>query len=200
MSRRTISTGTAISPATRRSRSGWSARSDVALVGVDDDLSRAICARLKAQGGRPRVVAVSGAESPLADVFVRDRRVVAAARPRASVDLAGARALRGAHNGQNAAFAYAAARALGVAGETIAAGFPLLSGSRAPHGRGRAEGTGSVHQRLEGDQRRRGREGAAVVSRHPLDSRRKAEGGRHRAAPAALCARGQGLSHRRGDG
>ena len=52
----------------------------------------------------------------------------AAARPRASVDLAGARALRGAHNGQNAAFAYAAARALGVAGETIAQAFLSFPG------------------------------------------------------------------------
>ena len=53
---------------------------------------------------------------------------MAAARPRRSVDLAGARALRGAHNGQNAAFAYAAARALGVAGETIARAFRSFPG------------------------------------------------------------------------
>ena len=95
------------------------ARSEVALVGVDDDLSRAVCARLKAQDGRPRVIAVSGQDSPLADVLVRDRRVIERDNL-GSADLSGARALRGAHNGQNAAFAYAAARALGVPGATIA--------------------------------------------------------------------------------
>ena len=104
------------------------AQSAIALVGVDDDLCRAICARLKAQSGGPRVVAVSGEESPLADVFVRDRRVVARDDAEGSVDLAGARALRGAHNGQNAAFAYAAARALGVAGRTIAEAFRSFPG------------------------------------------------------------------------
>ena len=36
------------------------------------------------------------------------------ARPKRPVDLSAAPALRGAHNGQNAAFAFAAARALGV--------------------------------------------------------------------------------------
>ena len=51
---------------------------------------------------------------------------------------------------------------------------------------------------FEGDQRRRGREGAAVVSRHPLDSRRQAEGGRRRAAQAFVPARRQGLPDRRG--
>jgi UDP-N-acetylmuramoylalanine--D-glutamate ligase len=104
------------------------ARSGVAVVGVDDDLSRAICARLKAQGGGPRVVAVSGAESPLADVFVRERRVFARDEADGPVDLARARALRGAHNGQNAAFAYAAARALGVAGETVGQAFLSFPG------------------------------------------------------------------------
>ena len=60
-------------------------------------------------------MAISGEASPLADVFV-ERRIASsrAETPRRAVDLAGARALRGAHNGQNAAFAYAAARALGV--------------------------------------------------------------------------------------
>jgi UDP-N-acetylmuramoylalanine--D-glutamate ligase len=104
------------------------ARSEIALVGVDDDHSREICERLKAHAGAPRVVAVSGGESPLADVFVRDRRVVARDEAEPSVDLSGAQALRGAHNGQNAAFAFAAARALGVAGQTIAEAFRSFPG------------------------------------------------------------------------
>ena len=40
----------------------------------------------------------------------------------------GARALRGAHNGQNAAFAYAAARALGVERDRIARAFETFPG------------------------------------------------------------------------
>ncbi len=43
-------------------------------------------------------------------------------------DLASARALRGAHNGQNAAFAYAAARALGVERDRIARAFETFPG------------------------------------------------------------------------
>jgi len=104
------------------------ARSEVALVGVDDTLSRAICARLKARGGGPRVVAVSGQDSPLADVRVRDRRVIGPDDEAGEADLAGARALRGAHNGQNAAFAYAAARALGAPVATIARAFQSFPG------------------------------------------------------------------------
>ncbi len=103
------------------------ARSDVALVGVDDDPSRAICARLKARDGGSRVVAVSGGDAPYADVFVRDCCIVSRTNGRAA-DLAGARALRGAHNGQNAAFAYAAAWALGVENETIEKAFRTFPG------------------------------------------------------------------------
>ena len=45
-----------------------------------------------------------------------------------AADLARARALRGAHNGQNAAFAYAAARALGVERDRIAHAFETFPG------------------------------------------------------------------------
>ncbi len=103
------------------------ARSDVALIGVDDDHCRAIAERLRAAGRR--VVTISAAPSPLADVWVEDRFVVARGAPE-RVDLREAPALRGAHNGQNAAFAFAAARALGVSGVEIAramASFPGLA-------------------------------------------------------------------------
>ncbi len=104
------------------------ARSDVALIGVDDDYCRDIFARLKARAGSRRVVAVSGAGSTTADVFVRDHRVMARGEAEPVIDLAGARALRGAHNGQNAAFAYAAARALGVARDEVAKAFGSFPG------------------------------------------------------------------------
>ena len=104
------------------------AQAEVALVGVDDEPCRAIYARLKARVGAPRVLAVSGTESPLADVWVSEHRVMARGEAEPAADLAGARALRGAHNGQNAAFAYAAARALGVERDRIARAFETFPG------------------------------------------------------------------------
>jgi UDP-N-acetylmuramoylalanine--D-glutamate ligase len=104
------------------------AQAEVALVGVDDEPCRAIYARLKARAGAPRVLAVSGTESPIADVWVSDHRVMARGEAAPAADLAGARALRGAHNGQNAAFAYAAANALGVERGRIARAFETFPG------------------------------------------------------------------------
>jgi UDP-N-acetylmuramoylalanine--D-glutamate ligase len=103
------------------------ARSEVALVGDDDDYCRAIGERLRRAGRR--VVTISAAPSPRADVWVENRCVVARGALE-RVDLSQAPALRGAHNGQNAAFAFAAARALGVSGAEIAramATFPGLA-------------------------------------------------------------------------
>ncbi len=104
------------------------AHSDVALVGVDDEPCREIYARLKARAGAPRTIAVSGKESPLADIWVSGHRVMVRGETAFGVDLASARALRGAHNGQNAAFAYGAASALGVEREAIARAFEIFPG------------------------------------------------------------------------
>jgi UDP-N-acetylmuramoylalanine--D-glutamate ligase len=104
------------------------AHSEVALVGVDDEPCRDIYARLKARSGAPRVVAVSGAASPLADIWVEEHRLMARGEGAPLVDLARARALRGAHNAQNAAFAYAAARTLCVERELIARAFETFPG------------------------------------------------------------------------
>jgi UDP-N-acetylmuramoylalanine--D-glutamate ligase len=93
------------------------ARAETALVGLDDAPSRAIAAR-RATRAAARLVTISAAPSPLADVWVEDRFVVAREGGR-QVDLRAASALRGAHNGQNAAFAFAATRALGVDAQTI---------------------------------------------------------------------------------
>ncbi len=102
------------------------ADADVALIGVDDEPSRAICARLKRAGRR--VVAISAAPSPLADVFVEGHRIVQRDSSEVPIDLGAVRALRGAHNGQNAAFAFAAADALGVSRADIARGFATFPG------------------------------------------------------------------------
>jgi UDP-N-acetylmuramoylalanine--D-glutamate ligase len=104
------------------------AQADTALIGVDDEPCREIYARLKARAGARRVLAVSGEESPLADIWVSEHRVMARGEAAPAVDLKSARALRGAHNGQNAAFAYAAARTLGVEREQIARAFATFPG------------------------------------------------------------------------
>jgi UDP-N-acetylmuramoylalanine--D-glutamate ligase len=104
------------------------ANAEVALVGIDDEPCREIYARLKARAAAPRALAVSGMDSPHADVWVSEHRVIAKGEAAPAADLANARALRGAHNGQNAAFAYAAARALGVERERIARAFETFPG------------------------------------------------------------------------
>ena len=88
------------------------AASDTAIVGLDDEYCRAIAARLKGAGRH--VVGVSQAASDAADIYVDDHRICVRGSAEPLVDLRIAHALRGAHNGQNAAFAFAAARALGV--------------------------------------------------------------------------------------
>ena len=103
------------------------AASDTALVGLDDEYCRAIAARLKAAGRR--VVGVSQARSETADVYRRRSSLVCERRRRAARSISASRPrLRGAHNGQNAAFAFAAARALGVEVDAIAQGLQSFPG------------------------------------------------------------------------
>ena len=107
------------------------ARAATALIGADDAPCRAIAARLRAseaQSGAPHVVAISAAPSLLADLWVEDQFLMARESPEKLADLRLAPALRGAHNGQNAAFAFAAARALGLAPEEIARGLASFAG------------------------------------------------------------------------
>jgi len=99
------------------------AASDTALVGLDDDYCRAIAARLRA-----KLVGISAALSKSADVYVDDHRVFVRGETAPSIDLRIAPTLRGAHNGQNAAFAFAASRALGLDVETIARGLESFPG------------------------------------------------------------------------
>ena len=93
------------------------AAGDTALVGVDEPEMRDVAAALRAKGGpRLRTVSVAGGEG--ADIAV-DAQGRLAASDGVTVDLAEFPTLRGAHNWQNAAFAYAAAAALGVSGDAI---------------------------------------------------------------------------------
>ncbi len=99
------------------------ARAGTAVVGVDDEPSAAIAARVGA-------VPVS-VERDLADGYARAGEGVALRRGGATLeayDLAGIGSLRGAHNAQNAAAAIAAARALGVAPDAIQRGLRSFPG------------------------------------------------------------------------
>ncbi|QFR33376.1 UDP-N-acetylmuramoyl-L-alanine--D-glutamate ligase [Ancylobacter sp. TS-1] len=99
-----------------------------AVIGVDDEWSRAIADRAQAAG--KNVVRVSVRET-LDDGIWLDGTDLAVNEKGARVftlPLAGIGSLRGAHNAQNAAAAFAAARALGLAPEVIAAGMRSFPG------------------------------------------------------------------------
>ncbi|WP_332677208.1 UDP-N-acetylmuramoyl-L-alanine--D-glutamate ligase, partial [Brevundimonas sp.] len=91
----------------------------LALVGVDESWGQGVAARL----GRARTVSTTGAA---ADITAGGGRLQAA--DGVTVDLAPARSLPGRHNAQNAAFAYAAARALGVSHEAAVTGLLTFPG------------------------------------------------------------------------
>jgi UDP-N-acetylmuramoylalanine--D-glutamate ligase len=106
------------------------AKADTAVVGVDDDWTRAAAERIALAG--KNVVRVS-AVKPLRDGFYAEgSRVMRAAGGKAEVvaELAGIGSLRGAHNAQNGACAIAACLALGLDLPAIQqglAGFPGLA-------------------------------------------------------------------------
>ena len=91
-----------------------------AVVGVDDEETRRIA---DAIADRMHVVRVTREKPGAGMVGAEGTRLVdrTAEAPRIVLDLKDAQDLPGRHNAQNAAAAYAAARALGVAPETIAA-------------------------------------------------------------------------------
>lgn len=99
-----------------------------AIVGVDDNPSAAIADRAERAG--TRVVRVS-VRRPLSDgIFLEGERIVLAQGGANvfSAPLAGIGSLRGTHNAQNAACAFAAASALGIPYEQIAAALKSFPG------------------------------------------------------------------------
>ena len=102
--------------------------SDLAVVGVDDEPSRAAATR-RADSGKPlRRISTEplGSEGVFAD---RGTLVRVDARNSGSLaDLSGTRSLRGEHNAQNAAAAVAVADALGVPPEKIRSGLYTFPG------------------------------------------------------------------------
>ncbi|MGI9415067.1 MAG: UDP-N-acetylmuramoyl-L-alanine--D-glutamate ligase [Hyphomicrobiales bacterium] len=100
---------------------------DSAIIGTDDDLCRRILQNL-AQG--PDIEEISGLHPVRSGIFAADGKLYRArdGAERMVADLGGVVSLRGDHNGQNAAAAFAAAHALGLAPETIAAGLRTFPG------------------------------------------------------------------------
>ncbi|MBT9291381.1 UDP-N-acetylmuramoyl-L-alanine--D-glutamate ligase [Prosthecodimorpha staleyi] len=99
-----------------------------AIVGVDDPLSAAIADRVEQRG--TRVVRISNRNPVAHGYYYEAGHIIEAATASATVagDLGGIAALRGAHNGQNAAAAVAAVRALGLDHRTIMAGLRSFPG------------------------------------------------------------------------
>jgi UDP-N-acetylmuramoylalanine--D-glutamate ligase len=103
--------------------------SDWAVLGVDDEHGRDLHRELAAKADR-RVVPVAVGRPLDRGVYVVDGQLYDAMADSAArvLDLRPITSLRGAHNWQNAAAAYGAVRALGLAPEAIAAGFPQFQG------------------------------------------------------------------------
>jgi UDP-N-acetylmuramoylalanine--D-glutamate ligase len=101
-----------------------------AIVGIDDEHSRGIFADLARAGGE-RAIPISGRAPASGGVFAEGGKLYdqLSAEDRQMVfDLDEARALPGEHNAQNAAAAYAAARAVGVDRQTACAGLRTFPG------------------------------------------------------------------------
>ena len=104
----------------------------VAVIGIDDEHCRTIAAELT-RLGQLRVVPISAAGKASGGIYVVDGKLYddSTGGNQLIVDLANATALPGAHNWQNAAAAFAAARAAGIAADIIAPA--LLSYPGLPH-------------------------------------------------------------------
>jgi UDP-N-acetylmuramoylalanine--D-glutamate ligase len=100
-----------------------------AVIGQDDAICRDITAELQ-RSSAARVVPISVQQAVPGGVYVKNRYLIDSlgAQPVAVLDLATAERLPGAHNWQNVAAAYAAARAFGVAPETAAEAIRLFPG------------------------------------------------------------------------
>ena len=171
-----------------------------AVVGIDDAICRDIAEELR-RDGTARVVPISVTRAAPGGIYAEDGWLIDATgeRPERVLDLAEAERLPGSHNSQNAAAAYAAARALGIERGLVAAAirsFPGLAHRQELVGDDRRR---QVYQQFEGDQRRCSRKGAGLLRRDLLDPRRAAEGRRHNIADAVFRARAARLSDRRRD-
>jgi len=102
---------------------------DTAVVGIDDEPSRALYERLLA-GGRQRIVPISARERAAGGVHAVGGRLVdeTGGAPVEVMDLNAVATLPGEHNWQNAAACYAACRAVGLPPQAIADGLATYPG------------------------------------------------------------------------
>lgn len=100
--------------------------SGVAVIGIDDDHCRAMAERVRAKGERA-VVPVSCKKPLMRGVYTSDAGILFDG-PFKIVDLHTCPNLRGMHNWQNAAMAYAACRALGIKADDIVRGLHSFPG------------------------------------------------------------------------
>ncbi|WP_026379519.1 UDP-N-acetylmuramoyl-L-alanine--D-glutamate ligase [Afifella pfennigii] len=100
---------------------------DLAILGVDEPAMREVAAGLAAKDDHPRIKRVS-VRGTAAEVGVDETGLLRDAQSGESLDLSALPALRGQHNWQNAACAFAAARELGVAPDAIASAFGSFPG------------------------------------------------------------------------
>ncbi len=99
-----------------------------AIIGVDDDHCRGIWEELRTQPGR-RVIPIAIGHRIEGGVSVVDGQLEdRSGAATVTLDIAALPALRGAHNWQNTAAAFAAVRALGVKPDAIAAALPRFPG------------------------------------------------------------------------
>lgn len=114
--------------------------SDWAVIGVDDLQSAAVCTALT-RAGVQHVAPISSGQALGRGVSALNGKIVDALNGRAEVvaDLSKAHALAGKHNAQNAAAAYAVARAFGVDARVIAKALTTFPGL--PH---RLERAGAI--------------------------------------------------------
>ncbi len=109
---------------------------DVAVIGVDDAPSRAMYERIKAgkhlpQGAHgPRVIPISVREEIKGGIWVSEGVIYDAMEKNApaQIDISDVPTLQGRHNWQNAAAAYAVARAMGIPPREIAQGLKTFPG------------------------------------------------------------------------
>jgi UDP-N-acetylmuramoylalanine--D-glutamate ligase len=100
-----------------------------AIVGIDDAICRDICGELR-RSGAARIIPISVMQAALGGVYAEGGWLIDATgeRPARVLDLAEAERLPGTHNAQNAAAAYATARALGIEREPAAAAIRSFPG------------------------------------------------------------------------
>ena len=156
----------------RRSRSGWCAAAEIAVIGVDDDYCRKIAPRPKDAAGRPQRgnPRLGEARSRRGDLL-RRRAARSLARAAAPIERRRSRRQRARCAARTMARTppsrYAAARALWRFDARRSSSRPCtFPGLAAPHGGGRPTGTRAVHQRFQGDQRRRRRQALSSFRRH----------------------------------